>query len=57
MDTSTHRPLNLNVGYRFIVISGIPGMKQADQKTVNAAAYGTNRVFVSSRSFIQYHDA
>ena len=57
MDTSTNRPVNLNVGYRFIVISGIPGMKQSDQKTVNAAAYGTHRVIVSSRSFIQYHDA
>ena len=45
------------VATRLLFISGIPGMKQADQKTVNAAAYGTNRVFVSSRSFIQYHDA
>ena len=57
MDTSTNRPLNLNVGYRFIVISAIPGMKQSDQKNVNASSYGTNRVLVSSRSFIQYHDA
>jgi len=57
MNTSTNRPINLNVGYRFIVISGIPGMKQSDQKTTNAAVYGTNRVLVSSRSFIQYHDA
>lgn len=57
MNTTTHRPENLNMGYRFIVISSIPGMKQADQKTTNNAAYGSNRVLVSSRSFLQYHDA
>jgi len=57
MNTTTHRPENLNMGYRFIVISSIPGMRQADQKTTNNAPYGNNRVLVSSRSFLQYHDA
>ena len=57
MNTTTHRPENLNLGYRFIVISSIPGMKQADQKTTNAAAYGLARVNVSARSFLQFHDA
>lgn len=57
MDPSTHRPEDLAAAYRFIVISELPGMKQADQKTTNIAAYGLNHVLVSSRSFLQYVDA
>lgn len=57
MDTTTNKPENLNIGYRFIVISQIPGMIQADEKTTNIASYGSNRVLVSSRSFMQYVDA
>ena len=54
---SSDEPQDMNLAYRFIIISSIPGMKQADTKTTNAAAYGTNRVLVSSRSFIQFVDA
>lgn len=57
MNTVTHVPEDLNVAYRFIVISHIPGMKQADQKTTNNASYGNNRILVSARSFMQFIDA
>lgn len=56
-DSVTGRPDDLNAAYRLIVISEMPGMTQADQKATNAATYGTNRVRVSCRSFIQYVDA
>lgn len=57
MNSTTHRPEDLNAAYRFIVISEMPGMKQSDQKITNAAPYGSNHVLVSSRSFLQYIDA
>ena len=57
MNSVSHQPEDLNAAYRFIVISEMPGMKQADQKTTNAAPYGSNHVLVSSRSFVQYIDA
>ena len=56
-DSTTGRPDDLNAAWRLIVISELPGMKTADQKTTNAAAYGSNRVLVSCRSFLQYVDA
>lgn len=57
MNTTTHRPEDLNAAYRFIVISELPGMKQADQQSTNIASYGSNKVLVSARSFLQYIDA
>lgn len=57
MNSTTHRPEDLNAAYRFIVISELPGMKQSDQKATNTASYGLNHVLVSARSFLQYIDA
>ena len=47
---SGDEPQDMNLAYRFIVISSIPGMKQSETKVTNNAVYGTNRVLVSARS-------